>query len=351
MPTTLKDVAKQAGVSIKTVSNVVHDHPAVATTTRDRVLAAIEALNYRPNMGARHLRRAHVGVIALAIPDLSNSYFSDLSNAIIAEAAARDQTILIDHTGGERENEALAANGLRPHLIDGLILSPLALELTDLVGGAHAMPIVLLGECLVDAPFDHVMPDNVAAARLATQHLIALGRRRIAAIGIQHSRVAMTARLRLQGYQEALTAAGLPLDPQLLRPAPAFHRADGAAAMRALLALAQPPDAVFCFNDLLALGAMRALYEAGCRIPEDVAVVGFDNIEQGMYATPSLTTIAPDKQEIARAAVALVLKRIRGARDGPFERINAPCSLIVRESTKPAARRAAQLKGGEAAAR
>src|SRR5690348_14829376 len=132
MAATLKDVAQHAGVSIKTVSNVVHNHPAIAPSTRERVRAAIETLNYRPNLGARHLRRGRVGVLALAIPDLSNSYFSDIGNAIIASAAERDYTVLIDHTGGDREKEALVAGGLRPHLIDGLILSSLALELDDL---------------------------------------------------------------------------------------------------------------------------------------------------------------------------------------------------------------------------
>jgi DNA-binding LacI/PurR family transcriptional regulator len=172
---TLKDVAQQAGVSIKTVSNVVHNHPAIAAATRERVQATIEALNYQPNLGARHLRRARVGVLAVAIPDLSTTYFADISSAIITAAAERDYTVLIDHTGGEREQEALVANGLRPHLIDGVILSPLALELDDLQTAGRRMPIVLLGERFIGAPFDHVSIDNVGAARLVTDHLIAMG--------------------------------------------------------------------------------------------------------------------------------------------------------------------------------
>src|SRR5690349_15197305 len=149
MASTLKDVAALAGVSIKTVSNVVHGHPAVAATTRERVRLAIDALQYRPNLGARHLRRARVGVLALAIPDLRNSYFSDVGNAVIAAAAQHGYTVLIDHTGGERANEALVANGLRPHLIDGVILSPLALEPADLAQPERGVPIVLLGERLL----------------------------------------------------------------------------------------------------------------------------------------------------------------------------------------------------------
>jgi DNA-binding LacI/PurR family transcriptional regulator len=333
--TTLKDVARHAGVSIKTVSNVVHNHPAIAASTRERVQAAIEALHYQPNLGARHLRNARVNVLAMAIPDLSNSYFADIANAIIAAAADRDYTVLIDHTGGEREKEALVANGLRPHLIDGLILSPLALELEDLQTAGKRMPIVLLGERFIGAPFDHVSIDNVAAARLATNHLIGLGRRRIAAIGVQSIPTGMTAHLRLQGYQEALAEAGLVVDPRLQMAVRAFHRADGAEAMRRLLALDEPPDAVCCFNDLLALGAMRALFEARWRIPEDVAMVGFDDIEEGSYTTPSLTTVAPDKRQIARMAVAMLLDRIGSTHMGPPQSLEASYSLHVRESTQP----------------
>lgn len=330
---TLKDVARRAGVSIKTVSNVVNERPHVTEQTRERVQRAIDALHYRPNLLARGLRKGRNGVIALAVPDVSNTYFSDLAGAVGVAAAAHGYTVLLDHTNGERANESLVVNGLRPHLIDGVILSPLALEVGDLQTELVGIPLVLLGERLFDAPYDHVSPDNVAAARVATAHLLALGRRRIAVIGVQSGPGSATAQLRLRGYTEALAIAGLPVDPDLLVPAASFHRPDGAAAMQRLLALDHPPDAVFCFNDLLALGALRALHDAGRRIPDDVAVIGYDDIEEGLFATPSLTTISPDKVEIARIAVALLVKRI--AREQPHEpvSIEAPFRLIVREST------------------
>jgi len=338
---TLKDVAAHAGVSFKTVSNVVNNRPVVAPETRERVRDAIEALGYRPNLPARHLRKARVGVLALAVPDLNNTYFSDVGNAVIAAAAEHSYTVLLDHTGGDRAGEALVANGLRPHLIDGVILSPLRLEVEDLQPDRVSVPIVLLGERLVGAPWDHVVIDNVAAARLATRHLLDLGRRRIAAIGVAQDASGEASRLRLRGFTEAIEAAGQQVDPSLLIPAAGFlrpdgaqaHRADGAYAMRQLLVLPDPPDAVFCFNDLLALGTMRALHEARRRVPEDVAVVGFDDIEEGRFSTPSLTTISPDKEAIARRAVSLLLDRIRGTRVGPPERIEPPFHLVVREST------------------
>ncbi len=333
MNTRLKDVADLAGVSIKTVSNVVHGYAHVTSTTRQRVQAALEALNYQPNLPARFLRKARVGVLALAIPDLSVPYFSELGDLIIREAMNRNYTVLLDHTGGERANELLVVQGLRPHLIDGVILSPLALQHEDLLARQGDMPLVLLGERFYDVPYDHVVIDNVAAARLATQHLITLGRRRIAAIGAQEDISGETARLRLRGYKEALLEAGYPIDPALIVPARSFHRSDGREAMLHLLTLEQPPDAVFCFNDLLALGALRALFERGLRVPEEVAVVGFDDIEDGRFATPSLTTIAPDKQQIAQMAVSFLLGRSSGTRTGPAEHTEASFRLVTREST------------------
>lgn len=336
MAATLKDVARRAGVSVRTVSNVVNNYPYVTPDMRKRVQLAIEELHYQPNMSARYLRKGRSGILAFAIPDLSNVYFSDIGNAIITAAATRSYTVLIDHTMGKRTNERHVVQGLTPHLIDGVILSPFALEPDDLQPRTGSIPIVLLGDRIYNVPYDHVTYDNVATARMATQHLIGLGRRRIAALGIQETqtRETETSRLRLRGYTEALTEAGLPIDPKLIiRGIPIFSRHIGARAIRQLLALDAPPDAIFCFNDHLALGAMRAIHEAGYRVPDDIAVVGFDDIEDGRYCIPSLTTVSPDKEKIGDLAVAFLLGRIDGTRTGPPERVEVPCHLIIREST------------------
>nr|HET6903760.1 LacI family DNA-binding transcriptional regulator [Ktedonobacteraceae bacterium] len=338
MATTLKDVAQRAGVSIKTVSNVVHDYEHVTDEVRERVRAALEDLNYQPNLPARYLRTGRVGVLAFAFPDLSNPYFSDIGNAIIAAASTQSYTVLIDCTGGKRANESLVLDGLRPHLIDGVILSPLALQPEDLQSRKAKTPLVLLGEHLldVDVPYDHIANSNIEAARLATSHLLGLGRRRIAAIGNIGTIAIMGGtggQRRLRGYSEALAQAGLSVDSRLIVQVTSYSRQEGVRAMQQLLALDQPPDAVFCFNDLLALGAMRALHEAGCRIPEDVAVVGFDDIEEASFATPSLSTVAPDKQRMGELAVSFLLERIEGTRTGPAERVEVPFHLMIREST------------------
>lgn len=328
----LRDVARLAGVSVKTVSNVVHDYPHVSDETRKRVEGALVELGYKPNLSARHLRGGRSGVLALAVPELREPYFAELAQNVVSEADRKGYTVLIDQTEGRPSRERLVLEGIRAQLIDGLIFSPLALGRRDLARRVDATPMVLLGERVSGEVADHVAIDNVAAARQAVAYLASLGRRRVAAIGAQHMPSGTTARLRLLGYRQALEQAGLAYDPDLVAETPTFHRAEGRVAMQRLLAHARP-DAVFAFNDLLALGAMRACFEAGAQVPDDVAVVGFDDIEEGTFTTPSLTTVAPDKPAIAATAVGLVLARIGcGAACLPRE-VVASHTLLVREST------------------
>jgi DNA-binding LacI/PurR family transcriptional regulator len=338
MPATLRDVAARADVSVKTVSNVVHGRlDRVSPETAERVRASLAALNYRPNLAARHLRNGRTGALALAIPYLTNPYFASLCATVIDAAGEHGYTVLIEHTGGEWKQERLALRGLSRHVIDGVILSPLALDIDDMRAPDAAVPVVLLGERLFEAPYDHVVIDNVAAARMATAHLLSLGRRRIAAIGAPERPQNFTASMRLRGYEEALREAGHEINRALIVPTLptrlAYTRVDGAQAMRRLLALDRPPDAVFCFNDLLALGAMKVLHLAGYRVPDDVAVVGFDNVEEALFAHPSLTTIAPDERAIARSAVSLLIARIRGTGAAAPQFVQPPFRLIVRGST------------------
>lgn len=333
MPVGLKDVARRAGVSIKTVSNVVNGYTHVRPETRDRVQAAIDDLGYRPNLTARSLRRGRTGVIALAVPDLTSPYFAEIAEGVIDAAEELGWTVLIDQTDGRRDRELLVLHGIRDHLIDGVVFSPLALGDDDLRATRSEVPIVCLGERVHAGTMDHIAIDNVAAANTATHHLIERGRRRIAAIGSQQTFVGETARLRLAGYTHALADAGLPFDESLVQPADAWHRADGLVAVERLMTSAKP-DAIFCFNDLLALGALHGLANLGAHVPDDVAVVGIDDIEEGRYVRPTLTTISPDKAAIARTSIALLAERIQtpSAADSGRE-VEADYELIVRDST------------------
>jgi DNA-binding LacI/PurR family transcriptional regulator len=328
----MKHVAERAGVSIKTVSNVVNGARHVTPDTRSRVQEAIDALGFVPNATARSLRIGRSGVVALALPELHAPYFAELAHHVVRAAHGRGWTILVDETRGELEQERLAASGIRPQLIDGLIFSPLALQARDLPDVGTRTPMVLLGERVTGASVDLVTVDNPAVAATAVEHLLALGRARVAAVGVQATAVAETARLRLAGFRRALEEGGVAPDPQLEVPALRWHRADGAEAARRLLAAPRPPDAVVCFNDLLALGMLHGLAEAGVRVPDDIAVIGVDDVEDGQYSRPSLSTVAIAKQEIAEAAVELLAARVAGE-PGPARTVTAGHRLVVREST------------------
>lgn len=332
MRATLRHVAERAGVSVKTVSNVVNGYTHVSADTRAKVKLAVGELAYRPNLSARGLRNGRSGIIALALPELDAAYFAEIAQQVVRAAEDHGWTVLVDATDGDAEKERIVAGGIRSHLIDGLIFSPLSMTAAELARHAGETPLVLLGERLSRKGGDHVAIDNAAAAREATTHLIDSGCRRIAAIGPQHALTAASARRRLRGYREALDAAGMAYQPELIQHVEHWHRADGAAAAITLTKLSEPPDAIFCFNDLLALGALRALGQAGFTVPADMAVVGFDNIEESQYSTPSLTSIAPDKHQIARLAIELLASRLEGNASPPVH-LTADYQLLVREST------------------
>lgn len=329
MPTTIYDVARHAGVSSRTVTNVLNNYKWVSAATRARVEESIAELSYTPSPTARNLRLGRSGLIALAVPELIAAYFAELCEAIIDAASERSYTVVIERTRGNADEErGLLLDPSRSRRFDGLIFSPLGLDPSELHPGPSGTPVVMLGERVHDGEFDHVAIDNVQAARDAVTHLLGLGRTRIAAIG--HN--ATTGAYRTVGYKAALKAGGLPYDRRLVMPTPYYYRDLGSEAMAKLLRRDTLPDAVFCYNDHLAIGATRMILKRGLRIPEDVAIVGFDDVEEGRYSTPSLTTISPNKAEIARLAVDQLLRRI-GGDTSPCVSLEAPYELVAREST------------------
>lgn len=345
----IKDVARRAGVSEKTVSNVLNNYVHVSERTRQVVREAIEELGYRVNLAGRHLRRGRTGIIALVVPEFDLPYFAELAAHVIREAEQRSLTVLVHQTGGDRDRELAALAGFGSDFADGVILSSLALTPRDLEERDGSLPVVLLGELLEEGA-DHVAIDNEAAAREATAHLLQLGRRDILVLGGRDApRSAGTAEVRTRGYRAALAAAGLPYDPASVRPVSKWRTPDGAAAVAGVLAEGRRPDALLCLNDQLALGALRALHEHGLAVPDDVAVVGFDDVDAGRFSVPTLTTVAPDKTAVARAAVELLTRRIEeasssgdaagqrpAAEQSPQDRV-VPHRLVIRESTGGAA--------------
>jgi DNA-binding LacI/PurR family transcriptional regulator len=335
-PVTLRDVAQVAGVSMKTVSNVVHGVGGkVSEETAERVRQVITELGYRPNLSARRLRSGRTQVIALAVPDLANAYFAELAAATIKAARSYGYNVFIEETGDSPEAELRASAGLDDPMIDGVILAPLLLPQRELVGRDPRVPLVLLGERQYDFPCDQVCFDNVEASRRITAHLIDRGYRRIAVLGRQDDLPHATAEQRLEGYRRALDEGGLAARPELEPPLPAavYSRPTGAAVMARLLSQAAPPDAVYCFADVLAFGAMSAAHRAGLTIPGDLAIAGFDGVEESRYRTPTLTTIAPDLNQMAQLAVSALIERIKASEPIGHRRILCDFELLIGEST------------------
>ncbi|TDE88591.1 LacI family transcriptional regulator [Occultella glacieicola] len=330
----MSDVAKLAGVSVKTVSNVVNDYPYIREGTRARVLDSIQKLGYQLNTTARGLRTGRTGLIGLAVPELKLPYFAELADSVIAEAEQVGLTVLIEQTNSDREREIAVLRDPRRRLVDGLIFSPLALGQDDRHLLEVDFPLVVLGERIFAAAADHVTMQNVDAARAATEHLLGLGRRRIAMVGGHRGERIGSAALREAGYAEALEAAGIGVDPGLIGESGLWHRETGAAAIATMLDSGTVPDAVFALNDALAIGVLRELLSRGIRVPQDVAVIGFDDVEDARFAYPSLSSVSPGRAQIARSAVGLLHRRIvERTAPAEHETITAEFEVVPREST------------------
>ncbi|WP_082467822.1 LacI family DNA-binding transcriptional regulator [Leifsonia sp. Leaf264] len=330
----MQDVANLAGVSAKTVSNVLSGYEHVSPQMRERVLAAVGELGYEINVSARNLRVGRSRVIGLALPELSQAYFAELADSVIRFAGERGYAVLIEQTIADDVSEVSTAAAMRKHSIDGLIYSPLSFAADDAAHLDTEFPLVILGDPVEGSIADHVTMANVAAMRGATEHLLSLGRTRIASIGANPEGPVGTGASRLQGYVEALRNHGLEPDPALIVSASVWHRTYGVEAVERLIASGAEFDAIVCFNDALALGAMHALQRSGRRIPQDVSVVGFDDIEDSAYATPSLTTVSPRRDDIARTALDLLIDQIEGdeRRESPHI-VEVGFTLVVRESS------------------
>jgi LacI family repressor for deo operon, udp, cdd, tsx, nupC, and nupG len=329
---TLRDVAAHAGVSFRTVSNVVNDYAHVSPAMRAKVQASLDELGYRPNLLARSLRAGRTGILTLLVPEIAASYFGELAHEVVEQASTLGYTVMIDETGGDPARErALLDTAARSSWVDGVLLSSLGLTAKDLAGLRDDVPVVLLGERTARSALDHVGFDNVAAARGATAHLLETGRTRVVAVGGTTKRRDATTRLRLRGYRQAMAKAGHGEGEHVVTPD--YGRSSALQAVGELLD-AGPPDALVCFSDELAAGALRALHEHSLRVPEDVAVAGFDDTQAATFLTPSLTSVRQDRPEIARAALELLVARMGGDTRAPRD-VRISWELVVRESSAP----------------
>ena len=308
---TMKDVAALAGVSPKTVSNVVTGTVPVNEDTRRKVEAAMLQLDFVPNLSARGLRKGRSGIIAVALPDLATAFSAELMHRIVEAAHERGLAVQIEETASDPEREKELVSRARAHLVDGLILNPIRLEDSVLKYADRLPPLVVIGEVEQNRA-DHVRIDSRLAAADATRHVLSRGARRIAVVGADDdpSVATATSRLRLEGVHDALREAGIPRDPALEINRLPWSMSGGADAVRALLDRRVAFDAIVALTDTLAVGALHTLHENGIRVPEDVIVTGFDDVEFSKFTSPSLTTIAFDRRAFAVAALGLLESRM-----------------------------------------
>lgn len=325
----LQDVADHAGVSMKTVSNVVRDQPYVSEAMRARVQRSIDALGYRPNLVGRQLATGRTGSIALGIPRLAQPYFARLASLVSDRARELGYRVLIVETNSQLDAERALAQRLDAGFADGVLFQPSRMT-TEELAGRDDLPMVLLGESTPPASMDRVCIDNVAAAHDVTEHLIAAGRRRIAFVGHEVEELSDTSMLRIAGYERALAAHGIAVDPELLIAT--GGGAEGAVReVGAALAAGLEIDAIACRDDLAALGALRAAQRHGLRVPDDIMITGWDDIFMTEVSYPSLTTISPNLDELVGTALGFLTERIDGL-DQPGRHVVVPYELVARES-------------------
>lgn len=332
------DVARVAGVSQAVVSYVLNDVKTVAILpeTRERVKAAIRELGYVPNTAARSLRSRKTYTIAVVIPDITNPWYPEFIRGIQDVASARSYDVLVANTDGDARIERAAIDAVRRNNADGLIITPFYLDVSDMIPLLEeGTPVTFLHEVgpVEDAhallPIDSVSVNGEEAARAVVSYLIERGHTRI---GVISGRVGTPPREnRLRGYRRALADHGIPLDDALIRGGD-FTEAGGHEAMHELLHLASRPTAVFAANDLMAMGALLACREAGACVPDDVAIVGFDNIPSSRLVDPPLTTLDQHAREAGHRVAEVLLSRLDGSYTGPIRRETIGFHLVRRAS-------------------
>lgn len=322
------EVASAAGVSVATVSRTLQMPDVVAARTRARVREAVERLGYVPNIQGRMLRTARSQLIVALVPDIANPFFAEIIRGIEQVAHQNRYAVLLGDTQYSRSREQTYADLLSTRQADGLITM-----LPHIPRIANGVPQHIVNACeyVKDPAVASVYVDNVTAAGNATEYLLGLGHRAIAFVtGPMSSPICAD---RDQGYERALRAAGIKRNPRLTVHGD-FSVESGIRGMEALFARKNPFTAVFCSNDEMAIGAIRAAKSAGMRVPEDLSVVGFDDIRFARYTDPPLTTIAQPKHELGREAMNMMLESL-AEKNVPARKHILATQLIVRASAAP----------------
>lgn len=330
--TKIDDVARLAGVSPATVSRVLNDNPTVARDLVRRVKDAVEKLDYEPNRAARNLRRRGSSVLALLVSDIDNPFFAGLVRGVEEVALKLGFSVVLCNTDEDLAKESKYISVVLAEQVAGVIISPTSENQTDLSPLLDkGVPVVAVDRLTTGHTIDTVVSDNVEGARLGIAHLLANGYQRIAYIGGQPG--VSTSRQRAAGYRLALRRAGIRPEPGLM-VAGGYRRDGGHAAMLRLLALTRPPDAVLVANHVMAIGALEALRESGCRVPDDIGLVSFDDPSWAALVSPALSVVAQQDHEIGRHAAELLGLLVQEDPRPPASIVLKP-ELRARESSRP----------------
>ena len=333
MAVRMKDIARDLGVSVVTVSKVLRGNPDVGEATRKRVLKRMKELNYQPNIMARGLASGRTYTVGLVVPDLVHPFFAEFAKSLSGMLRENDRALIL---ASSEEDPAIEQREIRTLLnrgVDVIIIASCQSNLRNFYElGHNQTPYILFDRNFPHLAANFVGSDDVEVGRMATQHLIDLGRRRIAHIGGRNSSPSLD---RLRGYRETLYAAGLPIgDAYVVSSEKVEETGDrvGYALMQELLRLEARPDAVFCYNDLTAVGAIAAAVDAGLRVPEDIALIGCGNFRYANYLRVPLSSVCQGTEELGKVAgqlaVELALHPDREPRN-----VLLPPTLVARTST------------------
>ncbi len=332
-PVRMKDIARDLGLSVATISKALRDAPDIGHEMKILVRKRCAELNYQPNPAARSLVTSRTMAVGLVVPDLLKSFFAEIAMGVARRLHPRGYTLVLSNSQEDPKLERREVEQLLARRVDGIILAsaqpPRSTRLLRSIEECR-VPLVLLDRWFPRIHCDYVGADNFELGRMATAHLVETGCRRIA--HITSARIS-TAALRVEGYLAALAEWGFTAPSELIVDAP--NDVDGGRdAMQRLLRLDSAPDGVFCFNDGVAAGALKAILEAGLRVPEDVAVIGAGNLLYTDFLRVPLSTIDLNCGSIGEQAADLLLDRLSGKAETPPRKILVPMTLVVRESTR-----------------
>jgi LacI family fructose operon transcriptional repressor len=326
----IKEVAEAAGVSTATVSRVLSNSQHVRAEVRERVMRVVERLGYRPNLVARSLRSQHSNTIGLIVSDIRNPFFTSISRAVEDTAYEQGFSVLLCNTDENPEKEKIYLNLMRDTNVAGVIYSPTRQTVTNFADIILPCPTVVVDRSVTNGDVDVVLIDNIDAAYRLIMHLLEQGYRRIAVL---FGEMSTTGQERRSGYEKALQVYGLVPEPALVKSVPAKIEAGYAAALK-LLTMTPRPDAIFTTNSLLGAGALQAIRERGYIIPDEIALVTFDETTWASLVQPAITLIEQPTYEIGKTAAELLLQRIADP-ERPTRKVILKGKLLVRGSSTP----------------